>query len=120
MTFYFICVPFDSVLFSAVLKSSIVQWLFQVILHSQVKATLTIYDSWLDLQHGFHHIGKGDGRPTSGFFPLVVCPTSRAGILFSICSRSTDAGGDPSLNLKSVCTLTLLIVILPCLKNAIF
>lgn len=68
--------------------------LLQVILHSQVKATLTIYDSWLDLQHGFHHIGKGDGRPTSGFFPLVVCPTSRAGILFSICSRSTDAGDE--------------------------
>ncbi|XP_058110724.1 trafficking protein particle complex II-specific subunit 130 homolog isoform X2 [Magnolia sinica] len=58
--------------------------LLQVILHSQVKATLTIYDAWLDLQAGFVHIGKGDGRPTSSFFPLVISPSSRAGILFGI------------------------------------
>ncbi|XP_048235084.1 trafficking protein particle complex II-specific subunit 130 homolog isoform X2 [Ricinus communis] len=59
--------------------------LLQVILHSQVKATLTVYDAWLELQDGFVHTGQGDGRPTSSFFPLVISPTSRAGILFSIC-----------------------------------
>ena len=61
----------------------------QVILHSQVKATLTINDAWLELQDGFVHTGQGDGRPTSSFFPLVIPPTSptcfsKAGILFSI------------------------------------
>ncbi|KAK9269657.1 hypothetical protein L1049_001435 [Liquidambar formosana] len=65
--------------------------LLQVILHSQVKATLTIYDAWLDLQDGFVHTRQGDGRPTSGFFPLVISPTSRAGILFSICLGKTIA-----------------------------
>ncbi|KAA8523851.1 hypothetical protein F0562_010274 [Nyssa sinensis] len=65
--------------------------LLQVILHSQVKASLTIYDAWLDLQDGFAHTGQSDGRPTSGFFPLVVSPTSRAGILFSICLRTAIA-----------------------------
>ncbi|XP_058219779.1 trafficking protein particle complex II-specific subunit 130 homolog isoform X1 [Rhododendron vialii] len=59
--------------------------LLQVMLHSQVKASLTIYDAWLDLQDGFSHTGQGDGRPASGFFPLVISPTSRAGMLFSIC-----------------------------------
>ncbi|XP_058001434.1 trafficking protein particle complex II-specific subunit 130 homolog isoform X2 [Hevea brasiliensis] len=59
--------------------------LLQVILHSQVKASLTIYDAWLELQDGFVHTGKGNGRPTSSFFPLVISPTSKAGILFSIC-----------------------------------
>ncbi|CAK7327573.1 unnamed protein product [Dovyalis caffra] len=59
--------------------------LLQVILHSQVKATLTIYDAWLELQDGFVHTGQGSGRPTSDFFPLVISPTSRAGIMFSIC-----------------------------------
>ncbi|XP_072967232.1 trafficking protein particle complex II-specific subunit 130 homolog [Typha angustifolia] len=58
--------------------------LLQVILHSQVKATLNLYDAWLDLQAGFVHIGKGDGRPTSSFFPLVISPSSTAGILFTI------------------------------------
>ncbi|KAK0601260.1 hypothetical protein LWI29_038514 [Acer saccharum] len=65
--------------------------LLQVILHSEVKATLNIFDAWLDLQDGFVHTGKGDGRPISGFFPLVISPTSRAGILFSICLRNTAA-----------------------------
>jgi len=55
-----------------------------VILHSQVKATLTIYDAWLELQDGFIHTGQGTGRPTSSFFPLMISPTSRAGIMFSI------------------------------------
>ncbi|XP_050218333.1 trafficking protein particle complex II-specific subunit 130 homolog [Mercurialis annua] len=59
--------------------------LLQVILQSQVKATLTIYDAWLELQDGFVHTGQDDGRPTSSFFPLVISPTSRAGILFSLC-----------------------------------
>lgn len=58
--------------------------LLQVILHSQVKATLIIYDAWLDLQDGFVHIGKNDGKPTSSFFPLVVSPSTKAGILFGI------------------------------------
>ncbi|KAJ0102315.1 hypothetical protein Patl1_04570 [Pistacia atlantica] len=63
--------------------------LLQVILHSQVKASLTIYDAWLDLQDGFVHTGQTNGRPTSGFFPLVISPTSRGGILFSICLEKT-------------------------------
>ncbi|KAK9056976.1 hypothetical protein SSX86_024341 [Deinandra increscens subsp. villosa] len=56
----------------------------QVILQSQVKASLTIHDVWLDLQDGFSHAGRGDGRPTSGMFPLVVPPASKSGILFGI------------------------------------
>lgn len=67
--------------------------LHQVILHSEVKTTLTIHDAWLDLQDGFVHAGRDDGRPTSGFFPLVISPTSRAGILFSICLGKTDVKG---------------------------
>ncbi|KAJ4845232.1 hypothetical protein Tsubulata_003832 [Turnera subulata] len=67
--------------------------LLQVILHSQVKATLTIYDAWLELQAGFVHTEQADGRPTSGFFPLAISPTSRAGILFSISlGKITEAG----------------------------
>ncbi|OVA00525.1 Foie gras liver health family 1 [Macleaya cordata] len=68
--------------------------LLQVALHSQVKATLTIYDAWLDLQPGFAHIGQGDGRPTSSFFPLVISPSSRAGILFGICFGSASNGDE--------------------------
>ncbi|ESR65193.1 hypothetical protein CICLE_v100072731mg, partial [Citrus x clementina] len=63
--------------------------LLQVILHSQVNASLTIYDAWLDLQDGFVHTRQGDGRPTSGFFPLVISSSSKAGILFSICLGKT-------------------------------
>ncbi|KAM6553553.1 hypothetical protein CsatB_014315 [Cannabis sativa] len=58
--------------------------LLQVFLHSEVKATLTVYDAWLDLQDGFVHAGQRDGRPASGFFPLVLSPNARAGILFII------------------------------------
>ncbi|KAL3639875.1 hypothetical protein CASFOL_014843 [Castilleja foliolosa] len=58
--------------------------LLQVILQSQVKASLAIYDAWLGLQDGFSHAGKGDGRPASSFFPLIVSSKSKAGILFSI------------------------------------
>lgn len=67
--------------------------LLQVILHSEVKAKLTIHDAWLDLQDGFVHTNRGDGRPTSGFFPLVISPASRAGILFSIRLGKSDAEG---------------------------
>ncbi|MBA0705513.1 hypothetical protein Golax_017704 [Gossypium laxum] len=59
--------------------------LLQVTLHSQVKATLTVNDAWLDLQDGFVHAGQDDGRPVSSFFPLVISPTSRAGLLFRVC-----------------------------------
>ncbi|XP_050368156.1 trafficking protein particle complex II-specific subunit 130 homolog [Argentina anserina] len=65
--------------------------LLQVILHSEVKATLMIYDAWLDLQDGFVNAGQSDGRPTSAYFPLVVSPNSRAGILFSICLGKTSS-----------------------------
>ncbi|XP_004487746.1 trafficking protein particle complex II-specific subunit 130 homolog [Cicer arietinum] len=65
--------------------------LLQVILHSEVKATLTIYDAWLDLQDGFVHSGQTEGRPNSSFFPLIISPTSKAGILFSIFLDNTDA-----------------------------
>ncbi|KAL5730140.1 hypothetical protein ACHQM5_003000 [Ranunculus cassubicifolius] len=58
--------------------------LLQVTLHSQVKATLTILDAWLDLQPGFIHAGQGGGRPNSSFFPLVISPSSRGGLLFGI------------------------------------
>lgn len=66
--------------------------LLQVVLHSQVKATLNVHDAWLDLQDGFVHMGKGDGRPTSSFFPLLISPTSTAALLFSICLGSTASG----------------------------
>ncbi|QHN96069.1 uncharacterized protein DS421_18g615190 [Arachis hypogaea] len=68
--------------------------LLQVILHSEVKATLTIYDAWLDLQHGFIHNGQTEGRPSSSLFPLVISPTSKAGILFSICLGKTNGEED--------------------------
>nr|KYP39950.1 Trafficking protein particle complex subunit 10 [Cajanus cajan] len=64
--------------------------LLQVILHSEVKATLTIYDAWLDLQDGFVHTGQTEGRPNSSFFPLIISPSSKAGILFSICLDKTN------------------------------
>lgn len=69
-------------------KSTDGKLLLQVILQSQVQATLTIYDSWLDLQEGFAHTRNGDKKPISGFFPLVISPKSRAGILFSVCLAS--------------------------------
>ncbi|KAL6638430.1 hypothetical protein ACP70R_023925 [Stipagrostis hirtigluma subsp. patula] len=58
--------------------------LLQVILRSEVKAALYVKDVCLDLQSGFEHLGKGDGRPASSLFPLVIAPSSRAGILFMI------------------------------------
>ncbi|PWA88389.1 CLUB [Artemisia annua] len=81
--------------------------LLQVILNSQVKASLTIHDAWLDLQDGFSHTTKGDGRPTSNLLPLVVPATSRTGIFFGISMRTTtteDEGKvvhpDTILNIK--------------------
>ncbi|CAA0840338.1 Trafficking protein particle complex II-specific subunit 130 homolog [Striga hermonthica] len=76
--------------------------LFQVMLQSQVKASLAIYDAWLDLQDGFAHAGKGDGRPASGFFPLLVSSKSKAGILFSICLTGSPAEDDAKLNPVSI------------------
>ncbi|GKD65932.1 trafficking protein particle complex II-specific subunit 130 homolog isoform X1, partial [Tanacetum coccineum] len=81
--------------------------LLQVILNSQVKATLTIHDAWLDLQDGFSHTKKGDGRPTSNLLPLVLPATSRTGIFFgiSIGTTTTEDEGkvvhpDTILNIK--------------------
>ncbi|THG14027.1 hypothetical protein TEA_023277 [Camellia sinensis var. sinensis] len=69
--------------------------LLQVILHSQVKASLTIYDAWLDLQDGFAHTGLGAGRPASGFFPLVVSQH-----LEQECYTAKELHPDSILNIK--------------------
>ncbi|KAI4987540.1 hypothetical protein ZWY2020_020340 [Hordeum vulgare] len=79
--------------------------LLQVILHSEVKATLHVKDVLLDLQAGFEHLGKGDGRPTSSLFPLVIAPSSKAGILFVIRLSGTKdldelEQADSMLNIK--------------------
>lgn len=71
-----------------------------MILHSQVKATLTIHDAWLDLQDGFAHTAQGDGRPTSNLFPLVVPATSRTGILFGIMMEPTITEGNQLLKIN--------------------
>ncbi|XP_057450718.1 trafficking protein particle complex II-specific subunit 130 homolog isoform X2 [Lotus japonicus] len=76
--------------------------LLQVILHSEVKATLTVYDAWLDLQDGFIHTGQTDGRPNSSFFPLIISPTSKAGILFSICLGKTNAEEEATKQPESI------------------
>ena len=67
-----------------------------------MKATLTVYDAWLDLQDGFIHAGQGNGRPISGFFPLVISSTSRAGLLFSVCLGKRIAEGMDSFSLDSI------------------
>ncbi|CAH9083216.1 unnamed protein product [Cuscuta epithymum] len=72
--------------------------LLQVILQSQVQASLTINDASLDLQDGFSHTGNSDGRPISGFFPLTLSPKSRASILFSICLK--DSPGKDEANIQ--------------------
>lgn len=61
-------------------------------LQSQVKAALNINDAQLDLQDGFEHVAKTDKRPTFRTFPLVISPSSKAGILFTV-SLSTIEGG---------------------------
>ncbi|KAK9688979.1 hypothetical protein RND81_09G026100 [Saponaria officinalis] len=68
--------------------------LLQVTLHSQVKASLSICDAWLDLQDGFVHTSENDGRPASAFFPLTVSSASKASVLFSICFSSTNVTGE--------------------------
>ncbi|KAF3778258.1 Trafficking particle complex II-specific subunit 130-like protein [Nymphaea thermarum] len=68
-----------------------------VILHSQVKGTVTVYDAWLELQDGFIHVGKFDGRPVSEFFPLVICSSSRAGLMFCIRSECISPIDDQKL-----------------------
>ncbi|XP_039029617.1 trafficking protein particle complex II-specific subunit 130 homolog [Hibiscus syriacus] len=65
--------------------------LLQVILHSQLNATLSVCDACLDLQSGFIHAGQGNGRPISGYFPLVISPTSKAGLLFHLCLKKRSA-----------------------------
>ena len=83
-----------------------------MILRSEVKATLHVKDVQLDLQSGFEHLGKGDGRPASSFFPLVIAPSSRAGILFIIRLSGTKgksyklAGKMKSLRRTIFCLLT--------------
>ncbi|KAI4333711.1 hypothetical protein L6164_018484 [Bauhinia variegata] len=76
--------------------------LLQVILHSEVKATLTIYDARLDLQDGFVHAGRNGGRPSSSLFPLIVSPTSKAGILFSICLGEANTEEEASTKPESI------------------
>ncbi|MQL80119.1 hypothetical protein Taro_012568 [Colocasia esculenta] len=68
--------------------------LLQVIIHSQVKASLKIDDAWLELQEGFLHMGEGDGRPSSSSFPLTLAPSSRAAMLFSIRPGSIISRGE--------------------------
>ncbi|XP_042448522.1 trafficking protein particle complex II-specific subunit 130 homolog [Zingiber officinale] len=67
--------------------------LLQATIHSQVKATLCLYDAWLDLQAGFVHVRKENGRVVSSFFPLIISPSSTVGILFSICIDKMAIGG---------------------------
>ncbi|CAN1839569.1 Trafficking protein particle complex II-specific subunit 130 homolog [Linum perenne] len=81
--------------------------LLQVILQSQVKATLIVHDAWLELQDGFVHAGRGDGRPTLVSFPLAISPTSKGGIIFNISLGKTtgkdeDGGEKPEsiLNIR--------------------
>ncbi|GMJ05212.1 CLUB [Hibiscus trionum] len=76
--------------------------LLQVTLHSQVKATLTVNDAWLDLQDGFIHAGKSDGRPVSAFFPLVISPNSRSGLLFRVCLGKGTAEDENKLQPESI------------------
>ncbi|XP_039127222.1 LOW QUALITY PROTEIN: trafficking protein particle complex II-specific subunit 130 homolog [Dioscorea cayenensis subsp. rotundata] len=80
--------------------------LLQVIMHSQVKAYLHIHDAWIDLQDGFVHSGKGDGRPIASFFPLIISPTSRAALLFSIrlgsLTNGDEAGNMPAESILNI------------------
>ncbi|KAE8680151.1 TRS130 protein [Hibiscus syriacus] len=76
--------------------------LLQVTLHSQVKATLTVNDAWLDLQDGFVHTGQSDGRPFSTFLPLEISPNSRAGLLFRVCSGKGTAEDENKLQPESI------------------
>ncbi|KAM0948506.1 putative TRAPP II complex, TRAPPC10 protein [Dioscorea sansibarensis] len=59
-----------------------------------LQASLHIHDAWIDLQDGFVHSGKGDGRPISSFFPLIISSTSRAALLFSVRLGSLTNGDE--------------------------
>ena len=90
----------------------------QVILHSEVKATLHVKDVSLDLQAGFEHLGK-DGRPTSSLFPLVIAPSSRAGILFVIRLSGTKGKSFLKVHFSSLsnpCNAQLLASVTLCYK----
>ncbi|EPS60424.1 hypothetical protein M569_14380, partial [Genlisea aurea] len=67
-----------------------------VILQSQVKASLSIFNAGVDLQEGFAHAGKLDGRPISDFFPLAVSSNSKAGLIFSVKLPDSDVNGRSS------------------------
>lgn len=75
-------------------------------MHSQVKASLHIHDAWIDLQDGFVHSGKGDGRPISSFFPLIISSTSRAALLFSVqlgsLTNGDEAGNMPTESILNI------------------
>lgn len=72
-----------------VTKSSDGTLLLQVTLFSLVKAAIVIYDAWLDLQFGFVHVGRNNGRPNpSTVLPLAVSPSSRGALIFTVCLAS--------------------------------
>ncbi|KAL8161228.1 hypothetical protein V2J09_012717 [Rumex salicifolius] len=76
-------------------------FLYQITLHSQVKASLSIQDAWFDLQDGFLHTDRNRGRPTSSFFPLTISASSSVGMLFSIFLGMPKSNGEASLQPKS-------------------
>ncbi|KAL4378016.1 hypothetical protein GQ457_02G037710 [Hibiscus cannabinus] len=76
--------------------------LLQVTLHSQLNATLSVYDVCLDLQAGFIHAGKGNGRPISGSFPLIISPTSKVGLLFRLCSKKRSAEDENKVSPENI------------------
>ncbi|KAK8329520.1 hypothetical protein V6Z12_A11G326700 [Gossypium hirsutum] len=76
--------------------------LLQVTLHSQANATLSVYDAWLNLHDGFTHAGQGNGRPISAFFPLVISPFSRAGLLFCLCLEKRTAEDENKVPLENI------------------
>jgi hypothetical protein len=77
-------------------------------LQSQVKATLNINDAWLDIRDGFEHVAKTDRRPTVTTFPLVISPSSKAGILFTVRLSSNEGGSFFLLKVKSDLWIVLL------------
>ena len=73
----------------------------QVLIHSLVNANLRIEDALLEFEAGSLLVGKGDGRPVSTSFPLVLAPSSKAGMLFSIHLGSAKRGYDSLLATNS-------------------
>ncbi|XP_078436829.1 TRAPP II complex TRAPPC10/CLUB [Wolffia australiana] len=74
--------------------------LLQVEIHSLVNASLRVDEAWLEVQGEVLVVGKGDGKPISTSFPLVLTPSSSAGVLFSIHFGESDA-----LQVEGVLTL---------------